>query len=503
MENNNTAGTEHSESSREKEEKQKKAVIGCFVGCLFFLLFIISIFIAIAFIETFLEDEPTPESASLAAQTPAWVDDAASEEAAGSAAQADGASEAAAYRADGNNGLPAWYPADPLHFPNFHGENLARVVDNADTLTPEQEKELTEQIENIVQKYNFGFVIFTDKSTHGFSMETYSVDFFLFNGYGLGDDFRGTVFFHSLEPGNRGWRTTSVGLAQQIFNYRVTNGLDDLIDSDIRAGRHYEAYKKYVAGVENIYHDYFVLPAWYLAGVNPHEGPVNLPDLPSSPDMSKEHLIDNAGIFNDAATRRAIEEKITDFIKKTGNDLVVFTDTSTHNIPIKQYGRDFYYFNGFSKDGYIFVVRKGQDDSSYSSAAVLIGRPAELCQDCDFSARIDRENGLSGSLESFMGLTSFFAENERLPIDQDLLILAFIISAFINLIVTIIIMTVIKRSMTVIVPADADSYLAAFNLRTHWSKYLYKSVSKTRRQKSSSGSRSSNGTSYSSSGRNY
>ncbi len=103
-----------------------------------------------------------------------------------------------------------------------------------------------------------------------------------------------------------------------------------------------------------------------------------------------------------------------------------------------------------------------------------------------------------------MGLTSFFADHERLPMDTDLLILAFIISVFTNLIVTIIIMTTLKKSMTVIVPADADSYLDKFNLRTHWSKYLYKSVSKTRKQKSSSsGGRSSNGTHYSSSGRNY
>ncbi len=500
MENNLSGGA--TLSAEEKQKKNKKAVVGCFIGCFSLIFLGILVICAVAFFEVISEEESQDVSEMAADARELALELAAKAD--------DGYSDAASERLNGagaamraaNSALPAWYPANPDHFRNFHGENLPRVVDNADTLTPEEEAELSAQIENIVQKYDFGFAIFTDSTTHGISMERYSYDFFRYNGYGRGDDFRGSVFFHSLEPGNRGWRTTSVGQARQIFTYDVTNSLDDLIDSDIRAGRHYVAYKKYVAGVEAIYSDAFTLPDWYPAGSDPHTGKITLPGLPSLPNMGKEHLIDNAGLFKEGAERRAIKEKINAFIQNSGYDLVVFTDTGTHSLPKENYARDFYYFNGFSKDGFILFVAKKPGDIWFSLAAIAIGRPYELCPDCDFRSRIDRENGPEGAVNSFLDVASFFSKHERLPPDRDMLLLAFIIAAITNLIATIIIMSALKRSMTVIVPADADSYLDNFNLRTHWSKYLYKRVTKTRKQKSSSG-RSGGGSHYSSSGRNY
>ena len=147
---------------------------------------------------------------------------------------------------DTQDAMPYWFPQNPESFPNFHGSDLKRVVDDADLLTDEEEAALSQKIQKTVDTYNVGFVIFTDNSTHSLSKEVYSADFFLFNGYGVGDDFSGATLFLCMEPGNRGWRTTSFGKCREIFKSEIINKLDDEIEADIKSGNYYNAFDKYV-----------------------------------------------------------------------------------------------------------------------------------------------------------------------------------------------------------------------------------------------------------------
>lgn len=146
--------------------------------------------------------------------------------------------------------MPYWYPDDVDSFENYHAEDPPRVVDDAGILTDEQFEKLEEQVERICDDYDFSYVIFIDDDTHGLSKEVYSADFLYFGGYGIGDDYSAVCFFLSLEEGNRGWRTTSIGDYQDIFTSDVTYRIDEIVDSDMRAGNYYKAIKKQADYIE-------------------------------------------------------------------------------------------------------------------------------------------------------------------------------------------------------------------------------------------------------------
>ena len=146
--------------------------------------------------------------------------------------------------------MPYWYPEDVDEFENYHAEDPPRVVDDAGILTEEELEALEEQAERICDEYDFSYVIFIDNDTHGLSKEVYSADFLYYGGYGIGDDYSAVCFFLSLEPGNRGWRTTSTGSYQDIFTEDVTYAIDEIVDKDMRAGNYYKAIKKQADYIE-------------------------------------------------------------------------------------------------------------------------------------------------------------------------------------------------------------------------------------------------------------
>lgn len=165
---------------------------------------------------------------------------------------------------DRSDGMPYWYPENTSGFTDFHGENLRRVVDDADIFTDEQEAVLNERINEVIEKYDIGYVLFTDDDNHGLSPEEYSSDFLHFGGYGVGDEYGAVVFYLCFDPSDRCWRTTSINSYEDIFSSRVTYVIDELVDADIRAGRYYEAFLTHIAFVEDIFENNGVLPDDYL-----------------------------------------------------------------------------------------------------------------------------------------------------------------------------------------------------------------------------------------------
>ncbi|MBO4898348.1 MAG: TPM domain-containing protein [Clostridia bacterium] len=155
--------------------------------------------------------------------------------------------------AENINSLPDWYPENIASFQDFHAENPPRVVDNANLLTAEEEKALSSKAQELADKYNVGFVIFTDDSSHGLSKEMYASDFFIFNGYGTGDDYSGVILFLCMEPGNRGWRTLAFGKCEKIYdNEKLINELDDAVEPDIVGGNYNEAFDAYIGYTDYI-----------------------------------------------------------------------------------------------------------------------------------------------------------------------------------------------------------------------------------------------------------
>ena len=165
-----------------------------------------------------------------------------------------GSSQADIDKSDHADGMPYWYyEGDTTGFTDFHGENLPRVVDDADLFTDEQEATLNARMEEVVGKLGIGYALFTDDDNHGLSPEEYSSDFLHFGGYGVGDGYGAVVFYISMQPDNRCWRTTSINSYESIFTSYVTYQIDEMVDADIRAGRYYEAYLKHIDFVEELF----------------------------------------------------------------------------------------------------------------------------------------------------------------------------------------------------------------------------------------------------------
>ena len=142
---------------------------------------------------------------------------------------------------------PWWYPEDPANFVDFHGVNLPHVVDDAGLLTASEKADLESKISSMIAKYGYDIVIYTTPTVYGYSnMMVCAADFYVYQGYGVGDDFSGLVFFHSVETGNRGWRTVCFGKAMRLFTESRINAIDDALYDLFVAGDHYEAYSLFL-----------------------------------------------------------------------------------------------------------------------------------------------------------------------------------------------------------------------------------------------------------------
>ena len=129
-----------------------------------------------------------------------------------------------------NSAMPSWYPSNVNSFQRFHtSSGTSRVVDDADILSAAEEKQLAATVNEMRDRLDMDFVVFTDTSTHGLSRAVYAADFYEFNGYGVGDDYNGLVIFICMEQGNRGWWTAACGACRQQITEGNINQVDDAI----------------------------------------------------------------------------------------------------------------------------------------------------------------------------------------------------------------------------------------------------------------------------------
>lgn len=247
--------------------------------------------------------------------------------------------------------IPWWYPTSQEeidNFEDFHGANLPRVQDDADIFNDAEEALLTETIYRIIEKSGFDFVVFTDTSSYGLNEDVYSADFYQFNGYGLGDDYSGTIFYIRLNYDSC-WFTASRGRSRDVFTSTVTNEIDErlfdrMVDAKNGDSTFFAAVDYYLSMVESL----FTIPEWY-------DNEVALKD---KVDRGMTRVIDTQKRLIDddySAINRAIDK----FIDKTGIDFVVLNDVKPFTVDAGMYARDFYEHNGFAKDGYILFMNNG------------------------------------------------------------------------------------------------------------------------------------------------
>lgn len=159
---------------------------------------------------------------------------------------------APAFAAEGG---PYWYPENVDEFVDFHNDaDYPRLVDDADIFTDEEEVELTTKLDALRANHpESDFVVFTDTSSYGLSRDVCAADFYVFNGYGIGDDYNGMILFICMEEGNRGWYFWGTGACEKYFKS------DDNIDHLNATIKPYLSEGQYAQGVSASLDDLDVL----------------------------------------------------------------------------------------------------------------------------------------------------------------------------------------------------------------------------------------------------
>jgi len=143
---------------------------------------------------------------------------------------------------ENGQGMPAWYPTDVSSFTNYHATEKDYVRDLADIYTREEEAEIEEMVKSLREKYDADFVVYTDISNHGLEQNIYGADYYVFNGFGVGESYSGMFLYICMDPNDRGWYEAGTGDIETFFrsDYNI-NRLDNtiydyLVDGDYAKG---------------------------------------------------------------------------------------------------------------------------------------------------------------------------------------------------------------------------------------------------------------------------
>lgn len=155
--------------------------------------------------------------------------------------------------ADEASGLPSWYPADVSAFQDFHNTDAPRIVDNADLFTDSEESKLTAMIKQSIAATNTDFVIYTDNTNYGLGNQRCAADFYKFNGYGIGDDYNGSVLYINMDPLDREFYTAARGDCRKYYTEDTINALQDRAYDDMRDGNYASAMEKYIDAMTGLH----------------------------------------------------------------------------------------------------------------------------------------------------------------------------------------------------------------------------------------------------------
>lgn len=121
--------------------------------------------------------------------------------------------------------------------------NNPTVVDNAGYLTEEQIAELSKQLDDVRQKYNFDVAIYTEEFISGDDAESVADDLYDHNLYGYGENSDGIMLYIAADE--RRYHFTTHGSGETIFNDDRIMDLENKILPSFKEGDFYTAMKLY------------------------------------------------------------------------------------------------------------------------------------------------------------------------------------------------------------------------------------------------------------------
>ncbi len=127
-----------------------------------------------------------------------------------------------------------------------YDESIPRVVDEADLFTDSEEKLLTEEIAECIESYETDLVIATVTSTDGKDIDSFTEDYYDYNGYGIGDNYDGIIMLISIEPGNHQYSIITTGKEIADFSDGYIEYMYDKTGSDLSDGDYYGAAETFI-----------------------------------------------------------------------------------------------------------------------------------------------------------------------------------------------------------------------------------------------------------------
>lgn len=146
-----------------------------------------------------------------------------------------------------DDSMPDWYDPDFSDSDVYHNDpSEPRIVDNAGVFSPVEYERLSKKLESMRQELGIDFVVLTDNTYHGMGYIKYATDFYDMNGYGLGDDSSGIIFFLCFEPGDSGFEAYGTGKAEKYMTEKNVDRMSDKVYN-------YFVNKDYATGVEKYF----------------------------------------------------------------------------------------------------------------------------------------------------------------------------------------------------------------------------------------------------------
>lgn len=121
--------------------------------------------------------------------------------------------------------------------------NNFTVVDNAGYLTENQLEELSKQLDDIRQKYDFDVAVYTEEAMSGADAESTADDLYDYTLYGYGENSDGIMLY--IAKNERVYHFTTHGSGETIFNDSGLEYLESKILPSLQEDDYYTAMKLY------------------------------------------------------------------------------------------------------------------------------------------------------------------------------------------------------------------------------------------------------------------
>jgi len=399
---------------------------------------------------------------------------------------------------------PDWFPEHPEQVTTrFHGENLERVVDDADIFTDAEEAQISSEIEKIEEEYGIDYVVYTDTSSYGYDRGTWAANFYEFNGYGEGDNYSGLVLFICMQKGNRGWWTAGTGDIEGLFTEYAINRIDDTI----------EPYFISAANGEGSYADAVLTHTGQISSLLSSQ---NKPDwYPANPEEfvpfhgeNLEYIVDECGLFKDSQMSDYLAG-VTDLSEKYGVGVVILVTDNTYWEEPLTYAEHYVSYKGYGQgDDYMAFIFLAQKQPGGKYKVFFSGTPTAKDKYLDKSEtimeeHIDAVDTISESVEVFLKDCDYLLKRGHLaqPVYVHVMVLILILVLF--AVVRVIVSTIIyRRTSGAKVSVSAVDYIVPGSLSVSSSDRVKLGTSVVRHynppsSSSSSSSSSSGRSSYS------